>query len=306
MAEQGGAPQIGATRSSRPDSRCVVLGMKSQFLWTGILEPRLWLSRARLALHDFDKTPPVLIYQMGKVGSSAVYASLSNAVISNPVYHVHFLSYGNINRVERYYRTVGASQSIAQLRFLRALRRKLDRTGGPIHVITLVRDPVAREISDVFENMDSHHRSLLTGTGGIDISKTIDRLNASFAEFDEAKDYACTWFDREMLDTFGIDVYATPFDHDRKFTIVAKSGVDLLIMRMEDLPTVFSEAIRQFLGEAVPLVRANDASAKDYHAAYQAVISEISLSRDVYKRIYASRYARHFYPEGIRADFMAE
>lgn len=280
--------------------------MKSQFLRAGILEPRLWLSRARLALHDFDKTPPVLIYQMGKVGSSAVYASLRNAAIPNPVYHVHFLSYGNINRVERYYRTVGASRSIAQLGYLRALRRKLDRHGGPIQVITLVRDPVAREISDVFENMSIHDGSLLTDKSEVDVAMTLDRLNSSFANFDETKNYACTWFDREMLDTFGIDVYSTPFDHDRKFTIVSKGNVDLLVMRMEDLPTVFTDAIWQFLGVSIPLVRANDASAKEYHTAYRAVITQIALPRDVYERMYASRYAQHFYPEGVRADFMKE
>jgi len=60
-----------------------------------------WHFRVKLALQNFNKLPPILIYQMGKVGSSAVYESLKKYGIQNPLHHVHFLSYGHLNELER-------------------------------------------------------------------------------------------------------------------------------------------------------------------------------------------------------------
>ncbi len=48
--------------------------------------------------------PPILIYQMGKVGSNTVHKTLLASGIQNPVFHVHFLTkekiYSNIKELE--------------------------------------------------------------------------------------------------------------------------------------------------------------------------------------------------------------
>lgn len=266
--------------------------------------PKLWWGRASVALLDFDKTPPVLIYQMGKVGSSAVYESIIRTDIANPVYHVHFLSYSNLNAVEQYQRDSGALNAIGKIHYWRSLRRKLDRTEKTVYLISLVRDPVAREISNIFENMASHHKELMTDTGDVNIEKTVAFLKTLFADFNEATDYTCTWFDKEILDTFGIDVYATPFDHSRAYSIIANDRAKLLLLRMEDLSVVFSEAMREFMGISVPIVRANDSSTGQHHEAYKAVIGKIALSQAEAENIYSSRYALHFYPDDVRNEFL--
>ena len=266
--------------------------------------PDLWLMRSKLAIQNFDKTPPIIIYQMGKVGSSAVYESIKSAGIENPIYHVHFLSYTNLDKVERYHRSVGAKSSIVGVRYWRSIRHKLDRTKKPIYLISLVREPVAREISDVFENMASHHAELLTANGEVNVEKTINFINTLFAEFNEATDYACTWFDKEMLDSFGIDVYANPFDHTRGFSIIENDQARLLLLRMEDLSRVFAEAMNEFMKLSVSLVSSNEATSKVYSESYQAVLKKYALSAAAGKNIYSSRYAQHFYPEEVRTRLM--
>ena len=266
--------------------------------------PDLWLMRAKLALQNFDRTPPVVIYQMGKVGSSAVYESIKRAGIENPIYHVHFLSYTNLDEVEQYHQKVGAKSAISPVRFWRSLRHKLDRTKMPVYLISLVREPVAREISDVFQNMASHHAELLTDNGEVDVEKTVNYLNALFADFNEATDYACTWFDKEILDSFGIDVYASSFDHSRGFSIMENDRAKLLLLRMEDLSRVFAEAMREFMGLSVPLVRSNESASKGYSESYQAVLKKFAMPVNAGTKVYASRYARHFYPDEVRAELM--
>jgi len=263
--------------------------------------PGLW-RRARLIFQNFKKTPPILIYQMGKVGSSTVYQSLKRAKIKNPVYHVHFLSYSNLDEVEQYHRRVGAKSSIGSVRFWRALRRKLDQTGITVYVISLVREPVAREISDVFQNMKNHHGELLTKNGEVDVDKTIAALHKNFVNFNEATDYTCTWFDREILDTFGIDVYASTFDHSRGFTIISNDRIKLLLLRMEDLSEMFEEAMHEFMGLSIPMVRSNESSSKQHYEAYRSVLEKFTLPKSTGDKVLNSRYAQHFYPEAVRTE----
>ena len=139
-----------------------------------------YLMRVKLAFRNFETTPPIIIYQMGKAGSTAVYRSLKKKNIVNPRYHVHFLSHRNMGEVEQYYRSVDARNEMNSLRFCRLLRHKVDRIKKPVYLISIVRDPVAREISDVFQNMKVHHKDLLTDSGECDVKKTIQFLMDKF------------------------------------------------------------------------------------------------------------------------------
>ena len=267
-----------------------------------IVLPQRWQVRLKLALQDFDRTPPILIYQMGKVGSAAVYESLRKANIPNPIYHVHLLSYSNLDEVEHYLKKVGSKTDIISLRYWRAIRRKLDRTKTTKYLISLVRDPVAREISNVFQNMH-FHKDLKTDTGGVNIEKTVNHLYEYFANYDEKTDYVCTWFDKEILDSFNIDVYASPFDQSRAYSIIGNDQAKLLLLRMENLSEVFSEAMQEFMGLSVQLVRSNESSSKEYYEAYKTVSKRIILPKETCEKIYSTRFFRHFYSDELRSEY---
>jgi len=263
-----------------------------------------WLPRLNLFFQDFDRNPPVLVYQMGKVGSEAVCESIKRSAIPNQVYHVHFLSYDNLDDVEKYHKSVGAMDALTPVRFWRALRRKLDRTKSKVYLISLVREPVAREISDVFQNMTTHHRQLLSNDGTVDVEKAVGYIATLFTGFNEEADYAGTWFQKEVMVTYGIDVYGKPFDHVRGFSIFENDRAKLLLLRMEDLSAVFTDAMKEFMGISVPLLSKNEASSKGYYDAYKATLMKITQQNADVTRVYNSRYAKHFYPDDVRMKLM--
>ena len=57
--------------------------------------------RISYTLHAKKKTP-ILIYQMGKVGSSTIQKSLMLSKIESPVFHVHALSTKGIEGGEKF------------------------------------------------------------------------------------------------------------------------------------------------------------------------------------------------------------
>ena len=78
---------------------------------------------------------PVLIYQMGKVGSKSVFWSLSRQY-PGVVLHTHYFNADHTNwRVRRLYHWVVAGAM-------------------PLIIISLTRDPISRNVSAFFENFE--------------------------------------------------------------------------------------------------------------------------------------------------------
>lgn len=267
---------------------------------TILIEWLFHLEAATIRFHDFSKHPPVLIYQMGKVGSSTVYHSLQQAHIVNPVYQIHFLNEKNIQKViASYYQKAGI---LLPKHFFvsRALIKKIKKmSGGRIKLISLVRDPIARTISDLFENTNLFSNNL-PDQNGQDREKALKRyLEDLFAGFEEQKDYASTWFDQEMKPVFKIDVYDHPFDHQSGFQIIRKENIDLLILKMEVLSTTFDPAIRLFLNtsENVRLLNSNVGNLKSYSSQYQQIKNSLVIPEETCRKIYSTKYGRHFFDE---------
>src|SRR5215475_8732180 len=98
---------------------------------------------------------PIVIYQPGKVGSQAVYVGLTSLALRQPVHHVHFLT--RFDELEAQMRGAlrDATASLGKLTHDREVRQALlKRPDQPWNVITLVRDPVARNISTFFQIID--------------------------------------------------------------------------------------------------------------------------------------------------------
>lgn len=249
--------------------------------------------------------PPVVVYSMGKVASRAVHATLSKAHLPNPVFHVHYLSVPHIEEVELVAKNSGWRGSRTGMVEGKSLRRLGDLTWGRSRwkVVSLVREPVAREISDLFQNLH-HFPHLVNLTEDALVSGAISELQNALANFDEDNDYAATWFDREVKDVFGFDVYDAAFDPAIGYAIYQAQHADILILRLEDLSDCASDAFRQFLGiKDFKLLKVNEGLQKSYKDAYQLVLERISFSEHVLNRVYNTRYARHFYTSEELAAF---
>ena len=247
-------------------------------------------------------TAPILIYQMGKVGSASIQASLDARNLSS--IHAHFLSWQSLADVEKYYLGLPHANLPEHVSRSKRLRAIIDETWGRIRwkVITLVREPVARTISDVFQNLTFS----MPHINDLDKNNAFEQISAytleQFNKFDEKKDYICTWFDKEIKDVFNLDIYALKFNKRDGFQIFTAENADILLIKLEKLSECHQQAFQDFLGiQNFQLIMANVGNQKPYKRLYDNVLDSISIPDDCLDRIYTSRFARHFYtPDEIQ------
>ena len=105
------------------------------------------------------KKPPLLIYQMGKVGSKTIRSTLQASKLDRPIYHVHLLTPDRIEQLEadrRKYLGTGKEHLLKHIWQYQYLRTRMtdDLKGHKWKIVTLTREPVGRNISTFFENLD--------------------------------------------------------------------------------------------------------------------------------------------------------
>jgi len=90
--------------------------------------------------------------------------------------------------------------------------------GGGWKIITIVRDIVAVKTASFFENLNLYlndYNELILKDGSVNAVVAANALMEQFSNFNESKDYVCTWFDQEIKQMAGIDVFSHPFDHKK-------------------------------------------------------------------------------------------
>jgi len=257
----------------------------------------------RVNAANWSKHAPVFIYQPGKVGSSSVYTSLRKSLKSSPVYHVHFLMDSGIKQAVQFHRESSDPVLPHHLVLSQVLRKRLDRESNfHMKIITLIREPVGRALSDVFENI---HRSWGQYVGNDEITD-LEGLRAealrSLTDPAGPVHFIEQWQEKELKLLTGIDLLAEPFDEKKGWNIYENERASVLLIRLEDLSNVYSEAICSFLnipeGEA-KLVNANIGQKKWYSDEYQIFRKEFSVPEAVCSQLYSSRFIQHFYPDKI-------
>jgi len=260
--------------------------------------------------------PPLLVYQMGKVGSSTAVATLNTVELDSPIYHVHFLSPDLVRKYEAkrrsYLRTrkVGALQHIWQYQFIRKLLKDQDHK-GKWRVISLVRDPVARNLGTFFE-----HIEVLSEDGDCWNLKSWEyEFETRVCRDDQVRlielfyekcrhDTPLVYFDREFRDVLGFDVFESEFPVERGYQISRRDNADFLVIRLEDLNRCAAQAFSEFLGvDGFQLINRNVGGGKEYAEIYDRFKRIIKLPSDYLDRMYDSKFARHFYTEVEIAEF---
>lgn len=242
----------------------------------------------------------VLVHQMGKVRSSSVTASLDAAKLGMPVCQTHFLAH------ERLARQVGKRKVLRRhLAVSEVLRELLDEGAAGKHwkVITLVRDPVARNVSGFFENIEERISGCAERrrSGALCVQDIIDAFLSRLSEF------PLTWFDLEIEDVFDIDVYQSEFPKAKGYQIYSGGPVSLLLIKLEMLNECAPEAMREFLDiKDFKLLSDNTADSKDYRDLYRGFKSAVQFPQSYLDTMYGSKYAQHFYRADEIAAFRAK
>lgn len=171
--------------------------------------------------------------------------------------------------------TVGTEETIT---------RKVDFTGlalfhhvivpqRPARVVTIVREPIARNLSAYF------HRP---------------RKEPSVKGFTEgyAQQIPLEWFDVQFRPSLGVDVYEHPFDHEKGWTVIDHPHWPILILRVEAPDHVKSYALTEFTGVRVDSVaHVNEGADKAYADTYRRFKDDVVLPTDFVDRMLESKYA---------------
>lgn len=234
-----------------------------------------------------DDPCPILVYQMGKVGSSAVYEALRGAS-SRPVFHVHTMAERGIAVTRRRYRARGAVPP-SHLFLGDRLRRSWIQHDRPARIVTLVREPISRNVSAFFENIDAVLPDVAPG------ETTNEQLVSAFLErFDHG--LPLTWFDAELRSVLDVDAYSHPFPAEAGFQVIEHARWPTLILK-SDLPDRDkSKALASFVGcEALTVERDRVSANRAWGNVYQEFLESVVLRDDYVDRMLGSRYARHFF-----------
>lgn len=259
------------------------------------------------AYHGRDREP-LLVFSMGKVGTSTVAHSLKSIVPKVPVYHIHTLCEDRIKQQEEVYK-----KHFRQLRtihghllnslFLHHRICRMRRDGIRWKVVTLVRDPIARNVSAFFQSLKTTYADCgfaeRIAAGGDD--KLLSDMTRFFVE-EVDHNRALSWFDREIKQVFGVDVLAQNFHVDKGFKIYSGDYADILVIRLEDLDRCAANAFRQFLGlDGFTVIKEQLAGQKYYSDVYRQFRAQLTLPTSVLDSVYRSRLAERFYsPQEIK------
>lgn len=230
---------------------------------------------------------------MAKVGSTSVVEALNRAGID--AHHVHRMNREHLRRMRESRRAHGwmVLWPPRHDRLGVRLGETLMRSGEPVRVVTLVREPIARNLSSYFEHLDS-----IWQLRNAHAKVSLDALCAGFiTRF--THDDVLTWFDDEILPVLGIDVYAHPFT-PTGHTVIRKAPFELLILKSELDDAAKSVALSDFFRRPIDVQRANSTGAKSKGEVFRRFVKTLRLPHAYVERMLNARYTKHFYSDAER------
>ncbi|MEM1330745.1 MAG: putative capsular polysaccharide synthesis family protein [Planctomycetota bacterium] len=243
------------------------------FAFAGLLSDRFANAKT-----EFVWNARVHLFQMGKVGSKAIQAGISEATGEHCV-HCHWADWWDRHNTE------------IRLPYSRLLAHKRD---DPAIVISGLRDPFTRSVSGWFQEFTTldRKRELMT------VEQATREI---LARFRETGDRVTEWFDHRFY--CDLDVYSAPFDVERGFGTLEHPWMRVFVYRQDTLPTL-SDEIDGFLGNVgFELKPANVGGEKWYAEVYRSVTESLRFPTEEVERQLATAFMRHFYSEQQRDAF---
>jgi len=217
---------------------------------------------------------PIIVYQMGKVGSMSIYNSLKEQY-RGTVLHRHVL-----NAVDDW-----------QDGFLFQL---IVEKGLPLRLISLMREPVGRNISAFFQNFE-----VITGIKPQDSKFSQTELNTIY--FTSPKmdhNVPLTWFNENIKKHFGIDIYSEPFPKEKGWAVLKKGNIELLLLKAEINDVKKVSLVKNFTGiKDFKLTATNIGEDKGYATIYASFKKNIQFPPGYINKLYTSSEIKYFYTD---------
>lgn len=232
---------------------------------------------------------------MGKVASSSIYSSLKGE--NFVVYHMHRLSKQNIEEVHKSQiekKGFVDSKAVDQ-RGIRLYNMFLKKDKRPIYIISLVRNPIERNMSAFFQNKEYFTKNL-------NHSNSEELTKLFFDLYDH--ETPLYWFDKEFKRCLGIDIYKSPFPKEKRYKTVKSGNLNILLMRVDLNDDKKEEVINNFLGiTSFKLKNKNVGTEKSYNNEYKEFKKRINLNESYIRKMLNSKFTSYFYSDNEILEF---
>jgi len=207
---------------------------------------------------------------MGKVGSKSVFHTLK-PLVNEPIVHCHYImnNIGNYNK---------------------ATADNILSYNGKIKIITLIRDPITRNISAYYHNM----KNMINKNDPC----TIDYISNTFYK-KYNHDCPLLWLNIELYKLTGIDVYDYPFDKEKGYQHYENDKYQILLITLENLNKCWTEILKfANIDTNNRLIKQNAGNSRiHYGIPYNTVKNHIisNMSNEYVNKMKNSKYYQHFY-----------
>lgn len=230
-----------------------------------LLENRRYRAWLDYIYQIIDSVPEILVYQMGKVGSTSVYCTLRDYV---NVMHIHSLDPDNC--------VTGLKSDFSEaLDILKSHKLK---------IITMIREPISQVISNFFENAEKFMSK-----------EKIEENVVCFLESSSVGGYPFKWFKSELEMFTGIDIYKYDFNRRGGYIMIKEGNYEILCLQMEKM-SVNEKVIGDFCGiKDFHLKQANVGSDKVYNEVYRRVKDNLVIPQKIIDRYYVGNAEMDFF-----------
>ena len=235
---------------------------------------------------------PILVLTPGKVASSTAAATLRE--YREHVYQIHNWSDSSIaNSISR---SINGPRGYPPLHLLysRHLKKFVPRS-HKLEIVCISREPLSREISSIFQNLDDFD-GLLNTDWSINEEEILCLLEQRLKTGDFL-DEVDNWIYTELQEELGLDLKSADFSAG--YAIVESAQCRALFFRSECVDERFVDGCKAFWSDFgnVRLKRRNIASQKHYSKAYAEIKKQVDWnSIRSQSRYLESPYVKFFYP----------
>lgn len=242
-----------------------------------------------LKLICFPKNSSYLVFTMAKVGSLSVYSSLKKQKPFQAVFHIHSLS---ISENKKSLELCNANGVLPDSRSpITLINRFVFNKNRRIKIISMVRDPIERNISAFFDAFE-----LYVGVSPEKYEGNMQELETIYHR-NLPHDYAINWYENQFYNAIGINIYDFEFSIEKGFVTIQSKNIEIIILKTNVKDTFKENLLSDFCNcPNFKLTNTNQTKSQLYDEFKQY----IKFSMPYLNKQYQSKYALHFFSQEER------
>lgn len=237
----------------------------------------------------------VLVYTIGKVGSTSIGDSIKNSVVLHSLNGEPNKYFSAKYQSSFLLRILNYLKWIFYIKKTKKIIKKKKDNNDKIKIITGIRDPIARNISAFFQSLSEGNNNNTSN-------------NVLIEEFFLFANHFTPlyWFEREIRHHFNINIYNHKFNKSKGYSIIEKNGVEIFLYRLDKLDELEKEIGKFLDSKNFELKYKNKSNQKWYSEKYYAFKREIKFKESFLNLIYNDDRISYFYTKSEIINFKSK